>query len=271
MRFRSPLFSRKAMNSRRSRYGIRSWWPQVCFRPEASTPTSGISHLAEAVAAIYRAIAAGTERNGCVGSAIAADDGEAFALASAESAAASTAAAKVVTRLASPSVPARNTPFRIVGEASRGVKFLLAYGEEKLCSTVAAFKGHVGKGHGSSSGLVGNHGAHARSVSSGTAITIPKDRGPAQFCCHYYTCIVDGKQRFSPPESENHGFRRRLRRRTPSGFRITGPGHTGSATKTGIFREVRPWYSSYGGNASTEAAQSRARSSGSDTSRTRML
>lgn len=171
--------------------------------------------MAEAVAAIYRAIAAGTERYGCVGSAIAADDGEAFALASAESAAAS--AAKVVTRLASPSVPARNTSFGIVGEASRGVEFLLAYGEEKLCSTVAAFKGHVGKGHGSSSGLVGNHGAHARSVSSGTAITIPKDRGPAQFRSHYYTCIVNGKQRFSPPESENHRFRRRLGRRTPSG------------------------------------------------------
>ena len=220
MRLRSPFLSRKAMNSRRSRYGIRSWWPQICFRPEASTPTSGVSHLAKAVAAIDRAIAARTERYGCVGSAIAADDGEAFALASAESAAAS-AAAKVVTRLASPSVPARNTSFRIVGEASRGVKFLLAYGEEKLCSTVAAFKGHIGKGHGSSSGLVGNHGAHARSVSSGTAITIPKDRGPAQFCCHYYTCINDGKQRFSPPESKNHGFRRRLGRRTPFWIRIT--------------------------------------------------
>ena len=178
-------------------------------------PASGISHLAKAIAAIYRAVAAGTERYGCVYPAIAADDGEAFALASTEPAAAT--AAEVVTRLASPGVPARNTPLRIVGEASRGIKFLLAYGEEKLYSAVAAYKGHVGKGHGSSSGLIGNHGAHARSVSSGTAITIPKEGGPAQFRWQYYTGINGGKQRFSPPESENRGFRQRRRAHLGSG------------------------------------------------------
>ena len=162
------------------------------------TPASGIAHLAKTVAAIYRTVASGTERHRSVDAAVAANDGEGFSLAAAESTAA-TATAEVVPRLASPGVPARNAPFRIVGEASRGVKFLLAYCEEKLCSAVAAFKGHVGKGHGSSSGRVGNCGAHARSDSSGTAITIPKEGGPAQFCCHYYTCINDGKQRFLPP------------------------------------------------------------------------
>ena len=40
---------------------------------------------------------------------------------------------------------------------------------------------------------------------------------------------------------------------------------------TGILREVLAWYSAYGGNASTESAQTRSRSASSWTSRTRMV
>ena len=158
--------------------------PQIRNRPEARTPSSGISHLAKAIAAIYRAVAAGSEGYGCVDAAVAADDGEGFSLASAEPATASTkpaTAGEVVTRLGSPRVSARSAPLRIVGETSRSIEFLLSHGEEKLCSAVGTCKGYIGKGHGSSSGLVDNRCAHASSVSSGTAITIPKEGGPAQF------------------------------------------------------------------------------------------
>ena len=162
--------------------------------------------MAKAIAAIYRAIPSRPEGNGRVDATIAAHDGKGLPLASAETAAATTTTTEVGTRLTASGVSARNTPLRVVGEASRGIEFLLAYGEEKFHPAVGAFKGYVGKGHGSSSGVVGNRCAHARSVSSGTAITIPKEGGPAQFCSDYYTGINCGKQRFSPPESRNHGF-----------------------------------------------------------------
>ena len=50
-----------------------------------------------------------------------------------------------------------------------------------------------------------------------------------------------------------------------------GLSQAGSARNTGIFRDVRPWYSAYGGKASTEISHNLSRSASSWTSRTRIL
>ena len=103
---------------------------------------SGVAHLREAVAAIDRSVAARAERNGGIGAAVAADDGERFPL-TAVSAAASTATTEVVPGLPAPGVAAGLASLGVVGEPTGLIKFLFAYCENELCATVTAFQSHV--------------------------------------------------------------------------------------------------------------------------------
>jgi hypothetical protein len=159
----------------------------------ADTGLQLIAHAVEAVAAIDRAVAARAERYGSVSAAVAAHDSEGFSLSTTTTA---TKSASAVSRLASTRVTARDAAFGVVGETARRVKLLFTYGEKELGTAVAALKGHVGKGHDSSSGRVGNHDAHFWSDFVGQSdFQYPRKVDRRNLYFLHYTGNITGKQR----------------------------------------------------------------------------
>ena len=121
---------------------------------------------------------------------------------------------------------------------------MLAYGEEKLYSAVATIKGHVGKGHGHPPVWLVIK-VHTRGLfRRAQRLRYPRKEDRRNFAETTILASMTANNDFYRLNWKITSFGAGASVETTLGAHRYLQIYTGSATKTGIVLDVRPWYSS---------------------------